>query len=326
MKFSNFLQTLSFLQKNLVYTIPVAMIFGILFGNFFDTNFLGVFIFPLTFLMIFPQMVNLKTSTLFKKPNANLKVVSLILNFILLPIFAFVLGKIFFASDPLDALGLLLIALLPTGSMTIAYTGITKGNLPAAIRISIFSLFLAVIVTPLYLYFLGGENIEIDLFLVVKKIFLIILVPLFLGTVVRYFVVKNVGEENYKKKFGSKIGKFSVLGVLGMVFSVMAMKSVFILSHLEQSLYSLIPLFIFYTVAFGISTIIGKLYFSKKDALALVFSVSLRHLAIALAVAVSAFGENGLHIALTISLAFVFQVKLGAIYAKYADKIFENKQ
>jgi len=320
--FSSFFVFLNFLQKKLVYMIPLVIVLGLIFGNIKDASFLQVLIFPLTFLMIFPQMVNLKISALLQKPNTKLKTTSLLINFIFLPFFALFLAKIFFPESPFDATGLLLLALLPTGSMTIAYTGITKGNLPASIRISIFSLILAAFLTPVYLFFFLGEAVSLDIYLVIQKILIIIFLPLFLGAITRYFVVKKTGEENYKEKFGKKIGAFSVIGVLGMVFSVVAMKSEFILANPAHTLYNMISLFLFYAFTFGISTFFGKLYFNKKDALALVFSTSLRHLAIALAVAVTAFGEDGLHIALIISIAFVLQVKMGAIYARFADRIF----
>jgi predicted Na+-dependent transporter len=84
----------------------------------------------------------------------------------------------------------MLIALLPTGGMTLAYTGITNGNLAAAIRISIFSLVLSAFLAPLYLYFLMRESIDIDFYLIIQKILLIILVPFILGVITRYFVEK----------------------------------------------------------------------------------------------------------------------------------------
>lgn len=313
---------LKYLQKNLVYMLPIAILIGIVVGNFIDTKFLKSFILPLTFLMIYPQMVNLNLKKLVEKPNVKLKVASIILNFIIIPLIAFGLGKIFFANSHLDAVGLFLIALLPTGSMTLAFTGMTKGNLPAAIRISVFSLLTASFLAPLYLYQFMGEVIEIDFFLITKKILLVIMLPLVFGAITRYFAVKKTGEKHYKEKFGQKIGTISVIGVLGMVFSVMAMKAEFIVNNPMQVLLYLVPLFFFYSLNYTISTIIGKIFFNKEDALALVFSTSLRHLAISLAVAVTSFGDVGFQIAIIISIAFVFQIKMGAWYAKFVNKIF----
>jgi len=167
-----------------------------------------------------------------------------------------------------------------------------------------------------------GEVIEIDFFLITKKILLVIMLPLVFGAITRYFVVKKTGEKHYKEKFGQKIGIISVIGVLGMVFSVMAMKAEFIVNNPMQVLLYLVPLFFFYSLNYTISTIIGKIFFNKEDALALVFSTSLRHLAISLAVAVTSFGDVGFQIAIIISIAFVFQIKMGAWYAKFVNKIF----
>ncbi len=315
---------LKFLQQNLVYVIPVVILFGIVFGYYFETDFLKKAILPITFVMIYPQMVNLNINKLVERANFKLKLVSLILNFLLLPALAFGLGKVFFANSPMDAVGLFIMALLPTGSMTIAFTGMTKGNLPAAIRISIFSLLLAAFLAPIYLVYFMGESIEINFWMVTKKILLVIVAPLIFGAITRYFVIKKIGEKDYKEKFGQKIGLFSSLGVVAMIFSSIAMKANYIVENPLKIVTYLLPLFIFYIVAFTISTIVGKKLFSKADTLALVFGTSLRHLAIALAVAVTSFGEKGFEIALIISIAFVFQIKIGAWYVKLADKILKK--
>jgi ACR3 family arsenite efflux pump ArsB len=76
--------------------IPIAIAFGIIFGQLSDTQFFQIFILPLTFLMIFPQMVNLKMMTILQKPNMKLKFFSLFINFIFIPFLAFLLSKFFF--------------------------------------------------------------------------------------------------------------------------------------------------------------------------------------------------------------------------------------
>lgn len=264
--------------------IPVTIVIGIIFGSKLETSFLKYLILPLTFLMIYPQMLVLNLFKLFKKPNTKLKIVSVIFNFVIIPFLAFILGKIFFANSSLDAIGLFLIALLPTGSMTLAFTGMTNGNLAASIRISIFSLLLAAFLTPIYLYQFMCEVIDINLILITKKILLVIMLPLILGAITRYIVTKKIGDNKYKK-FQKNAGAFSSIGVLGMVFSVMAMKADFILNNPTKILYYIIPIIIFYIINYTLSTIVGKMFFDRADALSLVFGTSLRHLSIALAVA-----------------------------------------
>lgn len=218
-------------------------------------------------------------------------------------------------------MGLFLIGLLPTGGMTLAFTGMTGGNMPAAIRISTFSLLLASVLTPFYLQYFMGETVSIDAILITKKILLVIILPLLLAVITRYVITKKSGLDAYKK-FKQRAGVFSSVGVLGMVFLVMTMKAESIVENPVKILFYVVPIIIFYSLNYTISTIIGKKFFNKKDALALVFGTSLRHLSIALAIAVTAFGKDGLNIAMIISLAYIFQIGIGVSYVKIADRIF----
>ena len=67
---------------------------------------------------------------------------------------------------------------------------------------------------------------------------------------------------------------------------------------------------------------VGKLFFSREDALAMVFGVVMRDLSIALAVAMSAFCEEGSTIALLIAMAYIFQVQSATWYLKLVPWIF----
>ena len=134
------LKKLSFLQKNLVYSIPLFMILGIAFGYFYNPLFLKILIMPLTFLMVYPMMVNLQIKKVFSRGDSKVQFVTQLINFAIIPFLAFGIGKLFFADNPLIALGLLLAALLPTSGMTISWTGFAKGNMNAAIKMTVVGL------------------------------------------------------------------------------------------------------------------------------------------------------------------------------------------
>ena len=102
---------LSFLQRNLIYSIPAFMIVGIIFGYFNDPSFLKILIMPLTFLMVYPMMVNLQIKKVFSKGDGKVQIVTQLINFAIIPFVAFGIGKIFFVDSPLIALGFLLAAL-----------------------------------------------------------------------------------------------------------------------------------------------------------------------------------------------------------------------
>jgi nucleotide-binding universal stress UspA family protein len=79
---------------------------------------------------------------------------------------------------------------------------------------------------------------------------------------------------------------------------------------------------VFYLISYILLTITGRLLFKREDAIAMVFGVVMRDLSIALAIAMTAFGKEGMTIALLISLAYIIQIQTAAWYVKFIDVIF----
>jgi len=84
----------------------------------------------------------------------------------------------------------------------------------------------------------------------------------------------------------------------------------------------LLPLALMYALNFVISTLIGKAFFKRGDAIALVYGTVMRNLSIALAIAMGVFGEQGADAALLIALAYIVQVQAAAWYVKLTDRLF----
>lgn len=133
-------KALMWLQKNLTLSIPLSMLAGLVFGQLVDPSLLRRAILPLTFLMVYPMMVAVNIQEVFKPGGGKLQGVTLVINFVLIPLLGYSLGLVFFSEQPLMRLGLLLTSLLPTSGMTISWTGFAKGNVPAAIRMTVFGL------------------------------------------------------------------------------------------------------------------------------------------------------------------------------------------
>ncbi len=69
-------RSLAYIQKKLVYSIPVAIISGLVMGYLFDVSFFQVLILPLTILMIYPLMVNLQVKKVFSGGDVKMKLVT----------------------------------------------------------------------------------------------------------------------------------------------------------------------------------------------------------------------------------------------------------
>jgi ACR3 family arsenite efflux pump ArsB len=316
-------KALSWLKDNLVFSVPIFMIGGIIFGVFTDPSFLKSLIIPLTFLMVYPMMINLQIAKVLSGGDFSLQLVTQLINFAVVPFFAFGIGKIFFNDQPLILLGLLLTSLLPTSGMTISWTGFAKGNLNSAIKMTVIGLIAGSIATPFYAKWLMGKVVEIPLSDVFQQIVIIVFLPMLLGFATKQILLKTVGESKYNKQLKKQFPVFSTIGVLGIVFVAMALKAKSIVGNPTIILSYFVPLIIIYFGNFALSTLIGKFFFNREDAIALVYGTVMRNLSIALAIAMTAFGkEQGSEIALIIAMGYIIQVQSAAWYVKFTDKIF----
>ncbi len=320
------IKLLSKIQKNLVYAIPISMFFGLIFGYLFDAGPLKQFIIPVTFVMVYPMMVTLNVKTIFKGQDYKLQIVTQIINFIFVPLLVFFIGKIFLSGqDPkfgLWAVGLFLIGVLPTSGMTISWTGFAKGNKEAAIKMVIFGLVIGSLAAPIFTKVFMGATIEVNMLHMFKQIAIFVFVPLFIGLFTQYACIKKYGNTTWNQKIKPNFPPFSALGVVMIAFLAMSLKAKHIIANPGDIISILIPLIVFYLISYVLLTIVGKLFFSREDAIAMVFGVVMRDLSIALAIAMTAFGKEGMTIALLIALAYIIQIQSAAWYVKFVDVMF----
>ena len=306
--------------------IPAAMILGFVFGFLNNQDFvtwLRKLIIPLTFLMVYPMMVALNIRHLKDGiKNVQLQLTTQLINFAIIPFIAYGLGLLFFADKPYMALGLLLAALLPTSGMTISWTGFARGNTGAAINMTVIGLTLGSLATPLYVKWLLGQVVDINLTMVFRQIVFIVFLPMVLGFITRQLLIKKVGQIEFKKIWAPRFPSLSTIGVLGIVFVAMALKATTIAGQPTLIAYIFIPLIIIYLGNFTFSTIVGKLFFKRGDAIAMVYGTVMRNLSIALAIAITTFGEKGADTALVIAASYIIQVQGAAWYVKLTDRIF----
>ncbi|MDY0360755.1 MAG: bile acid:sodium symporter [Desulforegulaceae bacterium] len=318
---------ISFIQKHLTYTIPFMMLCGFVFGWYFDSFFLKSLIMPLTVMMVYPMMINLKISKVFEKGDTKAQLLAVAINFLILPFGAFAAGLVFFGPDkPYMLLGLLLAGLVPTSGMTISWTGFAKGNVEAAVKMTVAGLAIGSAVTPFYVKFLMGTAIEINVFQVFTQIVLIVFIPMAAGFLTRKFLVKRYGITKYMSDLAPKFPALSTLGVVGIVFVAMALKAKSIGNSPEIILYILMPVTVIYFVNFLFSTIIARLFLNRGDGIALVYGTVMRNLSIALAIAVNAFGNEGSTAALVVAAAYIVQVQSAAWYVKFTPYIFGQEK
>ena len=180
------------------------MILGFGFGIFSDLNFLKGLIVPLTFLKFYPMMVTLKIKQVFKGGDTPAQLLTQLINFGIIPFVAHCARLIFLQDRPYMALGLLLAGLVPTSGMTISWTGLARGNMAAAVKMTVIGLTLGSLATPLYVQVLLGARIAVDMGEVVRQIALIVFLPMAAGFVTQQLLIRKVGQQRFQKEIGPR--------------------------------------------------------------------------------------------------------------------------
>ena len=310
------------INKNLAIAIPLAMTAGLIFGIAADPSFLKKWITPLTFLMVYPMMVNLKVRKVFEGGDMKAQGLAQLINFGVMPFLAFGLGVYFFPHQPHLALGLLLVGLIPTSGMTISWTGFAKGNKEAAVKMTVIGLGLGALLVAPYVRYLFGASLEVNYRVIYRQIGLVVLLPLAAGVLTQTLMIRKLGRENFQNDWAPRFPTMSTLGVLSIVFVAMALKARHIYLQPQLLVQIVIPLVIFYTAAYLAAAMTGRLLLPRAEAISVMYGTVMRNLALALALAMTAFGQAGSSAALVVAVAFVIQVQSAAWSIKFIDFLF----
>ncbi|KIX10845.1 arsenic resistance protein [Dethiosulfatarculus sandiegensis] len=309
------------ISQNLVIAIPVMMLAGFITGLFIDPKPLKSLIIPFTFLMVYPMMVTLKIKKVFEGGDLKAQIITQAINFGVIPFVAFGLGSFFFKDQPYMILGLLLAGLVPTSGMTISWTGFAKGNVAAAVKMTVVGLTLGSIATPFFVKFLMGTNLSVDVMVVMRQILLIVFLPMLAGFMTQRLLVRRYGEMEFQHKLAPRFPSLSTLGVMGIVFIAISLKAQTIVASPQLLLLILAPLALLYAINFTLATITGRMFLPQGDAIALVFGTVSRNLSIALAIAMNAFGQEGSIAALVVAVAYIIQVQSAAWFVKLNGRL-----
>lgn len=310
-------KSLVWIKRNLVLSILLGMTIGFFLGLLIDTSFLRSGVSVLTFFMVYPMMVTLNFNTLLKRGNLRLQVITQLINFIYLPLLAYLFGLLFFPDEIYLRLAILLIALLPTSGMTVSWTVMAKGNVKEAIRMIVIGLLLGGLLSPFYISFFLGTDIALPLGDIIVQIVLVIFIPMLLGFMTQKVLKKRYGETLFITSIKPKFPLFSTLFVVILIALVMSLRARMLLESPWILARIIVPVSLGYLVMIISVHVLGRWLFNYADQIAFVNGTMVRSLSLAMAIALSVFSDLGPEIALVIAIAYIVQVQFAAWYTKY---------
>lgn len=188
--------------------------------SFFDSSLLADLKSYIPFLLglvMFGMGMTIETSD-FKQILKNPKWIlfGVFLQYTIMPFLAFSLCKLFNLNDQLT-IGFIILGSCPGGTASNVIAYLSNAHIPLSVSLTLISTLLSVFLTPLLIFFLAQENIEINLLGLFKSTFWIVIFPLIDGIILRKILRKKI------KKILIFLPKFSELSIsiiIGIVFSL----------------------------------------------------------------------------------------------------------
>ncbi len=324
----DYLRVKNHLDKFLPVYVIIAMVLGFVIGlninvakykNYFHWLNLAVVI-----SMIYPMMINLKLGELKNSMKQGKQLgIGLAMGLVVAPLlmwFLIWLVDLFYPMSPQLALGLMLAMVVPCSSMSIAYTGFSKGNLELATIIVAFSFILAIVTVPGWLWiYASSSNISVPTMLLIITIIEVVFVPMFFGILTRYYLIKKRGTDGFLR-LKPLFPAISLIGMYTIVFLIFMEKAKLIAKRPEMVGIALIPLILYYVISLGLLTYLNKaLKIRYKDHMAITFPSVGKNEGTAMAIAMSAgMGMMAIPAAVTPLIQIPFLVGYVKVWRKIA--------
>lgn len=227
---------MNFFEKYLSVWVALCIIIGVSIGIYipaipetlaiYEYAKVSIPVAILIWLMIYPMMLKIDfLSIIDATKNIKGLTVTCVTNWLIKPFTMYFISILFFkyifkSLIPLDLAneyiaGAVLLGAAPCTAMVFVWSQLTEGN-PAytLIQVAINDLILLVGFVPIVALLLGVSDIVVPYNTLIMSVLLFVVIPLIMGVVSRYYIIKRKGIEYFSNIFIKKFDKITISGLL----------------------------------------------------------------------------------------------------------------
>ncbi len=335
-------RSISFFDKYLTVWVILCMVAGVLIGvylpvipdflNKFEYSNVSIPIAVLIWLMIYPMMMKVDFNSIKKvKENPKGLYVTWVVNWLIKPFTMYVIAYIFLyfvfgnfitpdlAKDYLA--GAVLLGAAPCTAMVFVWSHLTKGD-PAytVVQVATNDIIILFAFVPIVKVLLNISNITVPWGTLFLSVVFFVVIPLVLGFLTRYFMVKKKGLEYFENVFIQKFNDVTIIGLLLTLVIIFSFQGETILSNPLHIVLIGIPLTIQTFLIFFIAYFAAKKVGLKHNVAAPAGMIGASNFfELAVAVAIAIFGPTS-PVALATIVGVLVEVPVMLTLVKIANK------
>jgi ACR3 family arsenite transporter len=258
--------------------------------------------------------------------RTKLLTTSLLLNWVVGPLFMFALAWIFVRDQPAYFNGLILIGLARCIAMVVVWNDLACGDRElAAVLVAINSLFQIVAYSVLGFFYLDllpgwlgldSDGIDVTMWQIAKSVLIFLGVPLLAGFLTRTFGERAKGTEWYEQRFLPKIGPVALYGLLFTIVILFALQGDRITNQPWDVARIALPLLVYFAIMWFGSFAIGlRMHLPYDRNASIAFTAAGNNFELAIAVAIGVFGvSSGQALAGVVGPLIEVPVLVGLVY------------